>query len=90
MPKPANPWAASMSPKTGNLESLVLTYEDAARLLAVCKRTVDRMVKKRQLPVICVGSARRISRAALMEFIDRASGQATPTPQEDGDGQCGF
>ena len=90
MPKTANPWAATMSPKTENLESLVLTYNDAARLLAVCKRTVERMVKNGELPAIRVGSAPRISRAALMEFIERASVIATAKPEENGDGERGF
>jgi excisionase family DNA binding protein len=90
MAKMANPWAASMSPKSENLETLLLTYDEAARLLRVCKRTVERMVTARELPAIRVGRLPRISRAALMEFIERANVKATAEPKEDGDGQCGF
>src|SRR5207247_118872 len=90
MCKKTNLWAASMSPKSENLETLLLTYDEAARLLRVCKRTVERMVMAGELRVIRVGRLPRISRAALMQFIERASAVASATPEENGDGQSGF
>lgn len=90
MSRAANPWAASMSQKSENPETLLLTYGEAARLLRVCKRTVERMVAAGELPVIYVGRLPRISRVALMDFVERASVKATAKPAEDGDGQCNF
>ncbi len=70
MNRTANPWAATLQQKTENPETLLLTYDDAARLLKVCKRTVERLVVRGELPVVRVGRAPRISRAALMQWLE--------------------
>ncbi|MEO6435373.1 MAG: helix-turn-helix domain-containing protein [Tepidisphaeraceae bacterium] len=90
MSKSVNPWAASMSPKSENLETLLLTYDEAARLLRVCKRTVERLVARGELPVVRVGRMPRISRAALMQWLERGSGFVAAAPVEDEHGQRGF
>jgi excisionase family DNA binding protein len=88
MSRTSNPWAASLSPKAENPETLLLTYDEAAPLLRVCKRTIERMVGRGELPIVRVGRMPRISRAALTEFVERAS--TATTPKEDGDGQPSF
>jgi excisionase family DNA binding protein len=90
MSKPENPWAASVKPKPENLETFLLTYDEVARLLRVCKRSVERLVGNGELPVVRVGRAPRISRAALMQWIEKTSATTTATPEEDGHGQPGF
>lgn len=87
MSRTANPWTASMSPKTENPETLLLTYDEAARLLRVCKRTVERLVGRGELPVVRVGRMPRISRSALMRWLEHGSAVATvemPTETEHG------
>ena len=91
MTRTANPWAASMSPKTENPETLLLTYDEAARLLRVCKRTVERLVGRGELPVVRVGRMPRISRAALMRWLERGSAVTmVEMPMETEHGQPGF
>jgi excisionase family DNA binding protein len=87
MSKKANPWAASLSPKSENPETLLLTYDEAARLLRVCKRTVERLVSRRELPKVIVGRKPRISRAALMRWIESGGAAAAA---EDDHGQSGI
>ena len=67
-----------MSPEPENPATLLLTYDEAARLLRVCKRTIERMVKARKLPVIQVGRLPRISRVALTTWIERNSAVVGP------------
>lgn len=91
MSNKANPWAASMSPKSENPDTLLLTYDEAARLLRVCKRTVERLVGRGELPVVRVGRMPRISRAALMQWLERGSAVAeVEMPMETEHGQPGF
>lgn len=91
MSRAANPWAASLAPKTENPETLLLTYDEAARLLRVCKRTVERLVGRGELPVLRVGRMPRISRAALMQWLERGSAVEAPgTSKEAEHGQRGF
>lgn len=91
MSRTANPWASSLTQKPENPETLLLTYEEAARLLRVCKRTVERLVGRGELPVVRVGRMPRISRAALMQWLERGSAGATPaTLKETEHGQCDF
>lgn len=90
MSKPANPWASSLKPKGENLKTFLLTYSEAAALLRVCKRTVERMVATGEIPIVRVGRrAPRISRAALLRWIERA-GAVAVTESEAEHGQCDF
>jgi excisionase family DNA binding protein len=84
-----NPWAASLSPNSENPETLLLTYDDAARLLRVCKRTVERLVARGELPVVRVGRLPRISRAVLTRWLSGASTVTTPQSETE-HGQSGF
>jgi excisionase family DNA binding protein len=86
MSKKTNPWATSMSAQPENPETFLLTYDEAARLLRVCKRTIERLVAAKELPVIRVGRLPRISRAALTQWIERGSAVS----EEDEHGQHDF
>lgn len=52
-------------------ESLLLTFDAAAEMLAVSPRTVWSYVKRGVLPVVRMGRAVRIDRRDLLAFIDR-------------------
>src|SRR5438093_10464718 len=88
MARTENPWAASLSAKSENPETLLLTYREVARLLRVCQRTVERLVARGELPVVRIGRVPRIARSALMEWVERGGVAAEAT--EDEHGQCGF
>jgi excisionase family DNA binding protein len=90
MSKTANPWAASISPQSEDPATLLLTLGEAARLLRVCKRTVERMASAGDLPVVYVGRLPRIPRAELMRWLERATAKAVKASEENGDGQCDF
>jgi excisionase family DNA binding protein len=90
MARTANSWAAAMSPETENVETFLLTYDEAARLLRVCKRSVERMVERRELPVVYVGRLPRVPRAELMRWLERATAAAVKPSKEIGNGECGF
>lgn len=47
----------------------LLTFDEAARRLVVCKRTVRRLVERGDLPVVRVGGSVRITAAALTAYI---------------------
>ena len=53
----------------------LLTYQDAARRLAVSDRTVWSLVKRGELPVVKIGAAVRIDPADLLAYI---AAQKTP------------
>jgi excisionase family DNA binding protein len=72
MVKSTSPWKASASVDTDKNGNLLLTYDQAARLLQVSKRTIERMIKSKELPVIYVRSSPRIKGAALREWMDNA------------------
>jgi len=49
-----------------------LRVGDVARLLRVSRRTVYRMIGRRQLPVIHVGRAVRVPESAVRALVSRA------------------
>lgn len=52
------------------MERLLLTPEEAAEALAVCRDTVYLLVRAGELASVKIGTARRIPKAALQQFID--------------------
>jgi excisionase family DNA binding protein len=50
-------------------EPLCMTYDQAALLLAVSKRTIERLVACGELPTVDVGSCRRIARDDLVAYV---------------------
>jgi excisionase family DNA binding protein len=50
-------------------EALLVTYEQAALVLAVSKRTVERLVARGELPTVDVGGCRRIARDDLVAYV---------------------
>lgn len=51
--------------------SMLLNYSDAAAVLAVSVRSVQRLVAGNELAVVRVGNAPRIHRRDLTEFVER-------------------
>lgn len=50
--------------------SLLLTIPEAAEVLRVSTRTVERMVADQKLPTVPIGSSKRILRDDLTEFVN--------------------
>lgn len=55
----------------GGPDRLLVTVEEAARMLAVSQRTVERLLADDRLPSVTIGRARRIHRDDLDAFLDR-------------------
>ena len=59
---------------TEQLEPYLLRPVDAARYLAISRRTLDRLIQQGKLPVVHLGDGQRsaigIRRSALEEFCD--------------------
>ncbi len=55
---------------------LLVDSREAARLLCCCERTLWGLTRAGKLPAIRMGRAVRYSRASLLDYIQRAEGQA--------------
>ena len=61
----------------------LLTLAEAARMLHVSTRTLQRMIRKHELPARKVGGQWRVRETQLMEWIERRgalAAQAKPKP----------
>ena len=68
----AGPGDARMHQAPPGTDPVLLTYAQAAKLLAVSTRSVWALVNKRRaLPAIRVGTAVRIDRRDVLAFIER-------------------
>ena len=54
----------------------LLTLAEAARVLHVSTRTLQRMIRNHELPARKVGGQWRVRETQLMEWIERRGGQA--------------
>ncbi|MDP8931101.1 MAG: helix-turn-helix domain-containing protein [Actinomycetota bacterium] len=68
------PSAAAVAGSENGGESLLVTVEEAGRMLSVSSRTVKRMVSDGRLPSVLVGGARRVRRADLDEYVRNLNG----------------
>jgi len=59
----------------------LLTLAEAARLLHVSTRTLQRMIHGNNLPALKVGGQRRVRESQLSEWIQRREGRHTPAGQ---------
>jgi excisionase family DNA binding protein len=59
-------------------DSLAMTYEEAARKLAVSSRTVRRLVASGELPRVDIGGCSRIATADLEAFAEGLRRERTP------------
>ena len=55
---------------------LLTTRDEAARLLCCCARTIDKMVRTGELPVVHVGRAVRIPIAAISQYVAQGGQKA--------------
>lgn len=53
------------------MDPLLLTPEDAATALAICRARVYELMRSGELPSIRLGASRRVPREALQELIER-------------------
>jgi len=63
----------------------LLTLAEAARLLHVSTRTVQRMIRANNLPALKVGGQWRIRESQLTEWIERREGSGRPSGQSPSD-----
>jgi excisionase family DNA binding protein len=63
-----------MAPTTG--EELLLRIDAAAARLAVSRATLYRMIQRRELPTVHIGSAVRIPVSALERWLAAQSGSS--------------
>lgn len=59
------------------MERLLLTPEEAAESLAVCRAKVYELLRAGELRSVQIGTARRVPVAALHEFIESHVGEAS-------------
>jgi excisionase family DNA binding protein len=59
------------------MERLLLTPEEAAEALAICRAKVYDLLRSGELRSMRIGSARRIPATALREFIEKHVGEAS-------------
>lgn len=64
------------------IEPLLVTVEGAAKMLAVCPRTVCNMTARGDLPCIHIGTAVRYAVEDIEMFIARASGRFSQNGKE--------
>ena len=70
---PPNVWDLEVD----DLPPLLLTIEDAARVLKVSRNKVSVLIRLRELDAVKIGGLRRIPARALREYVDRlGSGNA--------------
>jgi excisionase family DNA binding protein len=70
---PPNVWDLEVD----QLPPLLLTIEDAARVLKVSRNKVSVLIRLRELHAVKIGGLRRIPARALREYVDRlGSGDA--------------
>jgi excisionase family DNA binding protein len=55
----------------GTGEALLVSIDEAARLLALSKHSVYQLLASGELPSFKVGRLRRIPRRAVSEYVDR-------------------
>jgi excisionase family DNA binding protein len=61
--------------------ALLLTPEQAARSLAICRTKVYELLRNGELESVQIGASRRIPAAALTEYVDRLR-TASRTPAD--------
>lgn len=64
------------------IEPLLVTVEGAAKMLAVCPRTIYNMTARGDLPCIHIGTAVRYAVEDIEMFITRASGRLSQNDKE--------
>jgi excisionase family DNA binding protein len=65
---------SSQSPEYGT--SLLLHAKEVAKLLGLSRSKVYEMLAARELPMVKIGTAVRVPRAALLAWIERRTAQA--------------
>jgi excisionase family DNA binding protein len=75
-PAQGQPAAPPAPDGDGRQEPLLVTVEEAARLLSVSRSTVFELMDRRSLPSLKIGRSRRIRMADLERFVSADAGGA--------------
>ncbi len=73
--QPAGSFLSSMDQKFDNIR--LLTLDEAAALLQVSKRTLQRMIKINQLPAFKVGGQWRVRETQLRQWVEHRESSGT-------------
>lgn len=65
------------------LSPLLVSRDDAARLLACCPRTIDTMIRNGRLPAVRIGRAVRLTYDSLTEFVEREKKAGVGAPAKE-------
>ncbi len=65
----------------GRASQLLLTLEQAATALAICRTKLYELLRTEQLESVHIGSSRRIPAAALGEYVERLRNKVRPIDQ---------
>lgn len=66
-------WAADARQATAASPTILLTAEETARELRIARRRVFELIRTGDLPSVKIGKSRRISRAAVEEYVRKLS-----------------
>lgn len=67
---------ASSVPESGTPQRLLLTVEEAADLIGICRSNMFKLIRQGEVKSVKVGRLRRITPAALDDFIDKLASSA--------------
>lgn len=62
------------------IEPLLITIPEAASALALCERTVRKLIRRGELTQVSIGRSVRISTRSLEQFVAARESQNTETP----------
>ncbi len=60
---------------TEEIPPILFTPDEAARMLGICRNRVYALIRERKLRAVQVGASRRVSAAALREYVDALEAQ---------------
>jgi excisionase family DNA binding protein len=67
-------WSAGARQGPSANPTMLLTAEEAARELRIARRRVFELIREGTLPSVKIGASRRISRAALEDYVNSLGG----------------
>ena len=57
---------------------LLLTVEEAAELIGICRSNMFKLIRRGEVESVCIGRLRRITPAAVEDYVRRLSSAANP------------
>jgi excisionase family DNA binding protein len=64
------------------MDKLLLTTEEAAEIIGICRTKVYHLIRTKQLESVRIGGSRRIPAVALEDFVHRLRDQDDNYPEQ--------